>query len=496
MSPNAITTANANNMEVDVNDAGLNKAIFMVNTLKEKAEEAQDIADEAMINGTSEEDADKLTDVANVKWARYHTTVANNAKRYPLEPAFFVGQAPAAGLAAIGVPAAVTTIVEKKSSGPAMADLPFLLAAREKTAHPKAMVKKNAREFTVVFEEVMVMNEMNADEDYHRYLPRILSKSYKNYLDTKRKALGPEEKESWTLIKEWLIEFTNTPKQRVKNVIEWLELTPYDDESGEEFFFRVQEAAEDFEIEKNSLSTLAFFSIYKNLGSTWRNNIHDAIRDGKQPFVNKSFAEMCSLASDLQLNPRSRHDQENKKRRYENVRNDQGKNVSSSPPDVPKSRGAGPFGKYPGGGIYCDRGCGMQYHPAHPSECPVTNKPGPSTVGRPSQHHHHHRPQHQRQGYGHKTYIRPVPTSRAASAYIARVKKDDEERQLSSLFKGQAQVTDKLPCKSNKRKELKKDEYTLKDEINVPLYLETEPILALVDSGANFSSVNKRFCLC
>ncbi|CAO3600960.1 unnamed protein product [Absidia cylindrospora] len=143
-------------------------------------------------------------------------------------------------------------------------DMPFLVGAREKPDRPRTLVMKSAKAFITRLEE---LNEPTSDERE---------------------------------------QFSNTPKQRVRNTIAWTELTPRDDESGEDFFHRLQDAADVFELEKISVDALAFFSVYSNFGRTWRYKIMDAInvRDGTTPFFKKTFKAMCIFAAELDLDPR------------------------------------------------------------------------------------------------------------------------------------------------------------------------------------------------
>jgi hypothetical protein len=68
---------------------------------------------------------------------------------------------------------------------------------------------------------------------------------------------------------------------------------------------------------------------------------------------------------------------------------------------------------------------------------------------------------------------------------------------LQSTFRGTTLVDDegdKLPCKLKRQKSEGNIPILLENETNVPLYIENKRTLALVDSGANFSSINQNFC--
>ncbi|CAO3588555.1 unnamed protein product, partial [Absidia cylindrospora] len=239
--------------------------------------------------------------------------------------------------------------------------------------------------------------------------------------------------QNWPMVKEWLLEFPNTPKQRVKNTIGWMELAPKDNETGEDFIHRVLDSADAIELEKTSLATLTFFGIFVNFSPIWKNKIMDAIRDTNTTFIDKSFTEMCSFVSDLELNPirfspngRSCDNNNTNVARttFSRQRNDQG--YSSSKRSFRNSNNRSwihpkpvKLGAHPDGGIYCGEGCGQQYMPGH--ICGRSNNnsrnnrqgnafaPGPSRVNR--------------------------PLSRAARSY-ARVVQEDDINSLARTFRG------------------------------------------------------------
>ncbi|KAI8328555.1 hypothetical protein BC941DRAFT_457678 [Chlamydoabsidia padenii] len=141
----------------------------------------------------------------------------------------------------------------------------------------------------------------------------------------------------------------------------------------------------------------------------------------------------------------------------------------------------------------------MSYIPADNQLQPQNNKNSNNNKG----HHHQQHSGH----YGNRSHHQlDRKVSRAAAKYSDAVKRDDaqrkaerdaerdEEYRLAAVFRGKATVGDKLPCKLNENNKNAMSLGRLCDaEINVPLYLQEEPIVALVDSGKTYPT-SKCWC--
>ncbi|SAM01524.1 hypothetical protein [Absidia glauca] len=497
---------NNNNMEVDVENSyqsDVARAIHSLDVLKKRAVDAQGKADEALAADAPEEEYEALMDVYNKKWELYQRTRSNFAARFPEEGVFRTGKAsggPNQGsnknpVAACGdliclykdgkiqTPTGLMKkgrrvrheLIKVGKSAPALkvVDLPFLASARERASGNRALVTQNVREFATAFEALMELHQLNISDVYQRYLPICLGKYYKTFIDSKRTLTGETNIETWPMVKGWLVEFTNTPRQKVKNTTAWMELTPGSDETGEDFFHRVREFKEAHELANISADALLFFAVFTNCRFGWRNKISEAIRDTHQPFLEKTFEEMCAFASDLELNAgkpdaEDRHDnhqrsttssQRHNRKRSATDSNHYGNRTWTNNNASTPRRMKGPTGPYPGGGRYCDNGCGEKFMPPHKGVCSAiinreTNDRRSNEDRRDSKRHQSEPDrQHQRR--------QDRPVSRAASKYIDQVRADDVER-LQSTFRGTTlddDEDDKLPY-----------------------------------SGANFSSINKNFC--
>ena len=86
------------------------------------------------------------------------------------------------------------------------------------------------------------------------------------------------------------------------------------------------------------------------------------------------------------------------------------------------------------------------------------------------------------------------PLNRSPFITIVPVEQMVEELDGQNNLSDLSDIEDMIQCKP-KRHEKKRNIIEIEGEVNVPIYVEELPILALVDSGANFSSLNKKFCL-
>jgi hypothetical protein len=482
-------------------DQELKEGLLMVETLLTYAKEAQALANASISNGTEKADQEVLIEMAIKKWQRHSDLKKSMAGRFPLEPMFMDKN-----------PSSVSKKQDNKVVGPKISELPYLLATREKANHPTDFATNNVKDFVDMMERVMTLHKLHVDTEYPRYLPLIISKSYRQFLDGKRHTLG-DSVETWPMVKDWLMEFTNTPKQKVKNIGAWLDLSPVDGESGEDFFFRASQFANDIDLDNISVATLAFYTLVRNVNGGWRSSIAEAIRDGNFSFINKTFKEQCVFVGDLDLD--AHRDKVNLgKRKFvgnnggnnngnnnfgrnngnsngnnnfgrnnnnfgrnngsSNGNNNFGRNNNNSGSGSKRSKHGGPTGPHPQGGIYCNYGCGEQYLQGH--YC------GPSN--------------NQQQATTPKVNRMAIRSSQPPATDNDSDSEMDEDMALSKVFKKKAKLLENTKCKqkNNKVDDLSR-QYILDNEINVPLFLENHKVLALLDSGANFSSVSHSFCL-
>ncbi|CAO3588740.1 unnamed protein product [Absidia cylindrospora] len=148
---------------------------------------------------------------------------------------------------------------------------------------------------------------MVVEKEYRRFLPVTISKAYRTYVNTQRTSLVNGKEETWEMVKGWLMQFTNTPKQVIKNITTYLNMAPADGESGDDFFFRLQQTTADIELTKISVGTLSFLTILRNLDGAWRHGVMEAIRDTNYNILDKDFKDMCVFASDLDYAGKNRH---------------------------------------------------------------------------------------------------------------------------------------------------------------------------------------------
>ncbi|CAO3593655.1 unnamed protein product [Absidia cylindrospora] len=126
---------------------------------------------------------------------------------------------------------------------PCKSGMPLLVATKEKARHPKELVSENVKDFINAFEDIMVLHKLNVEQEYRhrRFLPVAIGKAYRNYVDAQQANLTNGEEETWELVKDWMVQFTNTPKQVIKKITTYLDMTLGDGESGDEYLHRLQQ---------------------------------------------------------------------------------------------------------------------------------------------------------------------------------------------------------------------------------------------------------------
>jgi hypothetical protein len=270
-------------------------------TLENSARESNRLYKDAQNNGLAEEEITTLLMASMEKWKMLLSFKKIQAQLFPLEVCFGVYDNENNNT----VPNVSPSV--RSLPPPKPADMPFLVAPKESTRHNKQLVTLSVKEFIDHFEEMLTLSGMLINDTYHRYLPLLVSKSYKSFIELKRKALAPHEQESWNMVKQWLLEFSLTPRQRVKNLQSFLSMMPTANESGDDFFFRLQQSYDYLDMSKVSSDVFAFFAIMQNVDGVWKTRLSEAVKDGGNSFLEKDFAGMCALACDLDLDGRRQH---------------------------------------------------------------------------------------------------------------------------------------------------------------------------------------------
>ncbi|CAO3600925.1 unnamed protein product [Absidia cylindrospora] len=198
------TQTNQETMDVDANLSQEQQDLLEAKEILEKlngyAKEAQTLATESLKNGTSVTDQEQLVEIAMVKWKRYHEVMKSTSQRFPFDSEFAVNDA---------ATPMVPKPTEARLPSPRKSDMPFLVVTKEKTRHPKELVFENVKDFIDAFEDIMVLYKLNVDIEYKRFLPVAISKAYRGFIDAQRATSTSTE--TWTMVKDWLVQFTNTP---------------------------------------------------------------------------------------------------------------------------------------------------------------------------------------------------------------------------------------------------------------------------------------------
>ena len=402
-------------------------------TLEERAEALQHEFDMKILNDNVDEELSVKLDKA---WDTYKKYKLNAASRYPLDAAF-----------SEQVPKGTDSVVPKALR---FGEMPCLMAYREKAREPHGEVYHNVKDFVTHLEDYCLGQSLDLNLMHSKCLPLLLGKSYKSYVTTMTESVGGVENVSWPMIKQWLFEFVDTPKQRIKNIKAVANLTPNDGETAESFSSRMLNVWDSVDMTKVTVAEYTMMLQMLNMPMTWSQRMAEAINNAPEEFKKKTYPEMVALFNSLDLRPDSK---KRKQEAFSFASGKKSKNMSFSAMNGNKTFHL----------PLCQKGCGQRYTPGHNETCP--NKP--------------------------KGKFENKKFSRAAVRTQAQ---QDAESITDLLLEPMEIFDDKLECKKHYKKK-EENLSRLEGEVNVPIYIENIPVLAFVDTGANFSSLNKAFCL-
>ncbi|SAM02971.1 hypothetical protein [Absidia glauca] len=179
----------------------LAKRIKVVESLRAEMLTAVEAWEDALEKGVP---AGKFLEISKDMAASYKTAKANYLVIYPEEVAFG------------GKPAALEAINQGNSNSSKAAtvpqqDVPGLKGIYEsKPKMVKAQVHTDVKDFIKHFEMAIKVAEIDVQVHYGKYLEWCLGESYEAYLKSKRENLAENAQETWSVVKDWFLEFKDT----------------------------------------------------------------------------------------------------------------------------------------------------------------------------------------------------------------------------------------------------------------------------------------------
>ncbi|SAM03463.1 hypothetical protein [Absidia glauca] len=174
----------------------------------------------------------------------------------------------------------------------------------------KAQVHTDVKDFIKHFEMAFKVAEIDVQVHYGKYLEWCLGESYEAYLKSKRETLAENTQETWSVVKDWFLEFKDTPAQQIRSINALTMLAWKPMESSEAFGQRFKELLEKHSAEKFSVEQVLAVLAMKDAPRNWVRKFEElmekAIVEGQQ-----SRDDMIQVFSKMEL----QGDSSNKKRR-------------------------------------------------------------------------------------------------------------------------------------------------------------------------------------
>jgi hypothetical protein len=293
-----------------------------------------------------------------------------------------------------------------------------------------------------------------------------LGRTFKQHLHQKMEKDGIASP-TWKKIKQWLVEFTDTPKQKVKGINELLKLAPVAGETIEEFARRLAEMGNNMELDNISLQEFMFVSTMSRMPIMWQEKILQLVFASRQPIMTKKWAEYCAFLANVDVDPVTVHagaskrkfeaSEELMKSKYAN----KGKERATFEPRL------------------CNLGCGQPFVLGHHLVCPNGKHKAPQFDRKP----YHHQPGPSKVHKATRSLVRTTPAAHISDKALERT-----ARQVHDDDYGK-----KMDCKFiRKTKKYQDDKY--EQEINVPLFIGNDPVMGYLDTGANISFLSYDYC--
>jgi hypothetical protein len=455
-------------------------------------------------------------------------------RKYPMEPTF-------GGVAA----AILNERADEQAYTKMVKELPGLCFNYDSVPPmvSKAPIHTEVAQFIEHFEQVFRAHRVNIERHYQETLEFCLSSSVLNHYKTQQASMEGGQKETWSLAKEWLTSFGETPANTIAKWQTLLNLPYKEGESSGSYFTRWRDALKKANTHKLTLEQVAAIVAIGYTPMAWRRKFHEELESIIKEEKNSEddlLNILIKLDNNLVIaNKRSGLDSNRpflKKQR-------------SNPDEHENDRKTRCTFKIWDAELDKMRYCKETYTPDHKKICPIkleklakqeANETATSAnktpVARSLHKHYHNKKQHhqgdkkvsraakktkkeakhshphEQSDAGRHGWSAPIPrdtlkvtpgSDLAKSKYAPRPSMIDEI--ANGLFEDQRSADDQYDqlCKLNKTATKEKTNVTkfsplnqdVGGEVCVPVLVGTVPVMALVDSGANFSSLDQRFCL-
>ncbi|KAI8344922.1 hypothetical protein BD560DRAFT_427924 [Blakeslea trispora] len=232
-------------------------------------------------------------------------------------------------------------------------------------------IEKPEVSFVESLERYCASQGINLDFEHEKCMPSLLGKQYRVHYESKLVAAsGTEELVTWEMVKGWLEQYIDTPKQRIANIKVLLNLSPREGENGCEFVERARDALSSTNMKQFTVDEFFFAALCGNLGTKWKHKVGAAVNGSSSDVMKKGIDEMLTMVSNLDLVAE-------RKRRYDH---NQGEGAGKRGRFVSPSNGTGTskWAKPQENSLPSCRRCGRVWVPGHKKVCPKLQREWPA----------------------------------------------------------------------------------------------------------------------
>ncbi|CAO3588744.1 unnamed protein product [Absidia cylindrospora] len=181
-----------------------------------------------------------------------------------------------------------------------LTSMPCIIGFKEKAREPHGDLHHHVKPFLQDLEGYFTSLSMNIETEFLKYMDVTLGGSFKHYIH--RKLEGTSSKSAgWTQVKEWLYEFVDTPKQKVKDINEFLKLTPKAGETIEAFSRRLCKMGDNMEVQAISVQELMFMTTISRMPILWQEKILNLVYSSKQKVMKSNWSEFCTFLGNVDV---------------------------------------------------------------------------------------------------------------------------------------------------------------------------------------------------
>ncbi|CAO3600961.1 unnamed protein product [Absidia cylindrospora] len=202
---------------------------------------------------------------------------------------------------------------------------------------------------------------MDLDKSFPDYM------NFMDFIHQQKAKHDPNTAIRWLHYKKWLLDYTDTPRQKIKDINAILSIVPHETESTSEFTARLQKQISKLYLENLSAQELINGTILHKLPYNWKKEAFVPIFASKDNLLKSKMNDFCEMIKDLDVDAAPAPS--TNKRKFD---------VSE---EMSKSKHAHAFtsNKKPfGGSKLCSNNCGKAYVPGHNLVC--TNRRVPNHV--------------------------------------------------------------------------------------------------------------------